>query len=70
MSALPYVGMMVMSTTGKLFDFLRRKNLTTLTNLRKGFNTVAFLVPAASMFSLRFLSADDSAGAISTINYP
>jgi ACS family sodium-dependent inorganic phosphate cotransporter-like MFS transporter 5 len=64
MSALPYIGMMFMSSTGKLFDILRKMNLVSLTNLRKIFNTVAFVIPAVSMFSLRLLNKDDSLGAI------
>lgn len=64
MSSLPYVGMMCMSFAGKLFDFLKMKDIMSLTNLRKLFNSVAFFVPAFCTFSLHFLGPEDKIGAI------
>merc|ERR1719266_821465 len=38
-SALPFIGMFIMSFSARIFDYLRTKNLMTLTNLRKSFNS-------------------------------
>ena len=56
--------MLVFSSSGKLFDFLRTKKVVSLTNLRKIFNSVGFLVAAGSTFGLRLLQPDDYLGAI------
>ena len=64
LSSLPYMGMLIFSFSGKLFDFLRVKNFVSLTNLRKIFNSVGFLVAAISTLSLRLLEPDDYLGAI------
>ena len=64
MSSLPYVGMMLMSFAGKLFDFLKMKQVLSLTNLRKVFNSVAFFVPALATLGLHALGPEDKIGAI------
>ena len=56
--------MLIFSFSGKLFDFLRTKKFVSLTNLRKTFNSIGFLVAAESTFGLRFLQADDHLSAI------
>lgn len=65
MSSLPYIGMMIASFTGKLFDFLRMKNLTSLTVLRKIFNSFGFFVPAICTFCLHL--TENWIGAISLL---
>ena len=39
-SSLPYIGMLLFATSGKLFDLLRGYQWTSLTNLRKIFNSI------------------------------
>ena len=36
---MPNIGMLVMVTSGKLFDFIKHRNVMSFTNLRKLFNT-------------------------------
>ena len=38
-SSLPYIGMLAMVPSGRLFDYLKGKNYVSFTNLRKIFNT-------------------------------
>lgn len=64
LSSLPYIGMIIASFTGKLFDHFRFLNLTSLTILRKIFNSFGFFVPAICTFCLHFVAADDFIGAI------
>ena len=47
--------MLLLSTTGPLFDLLRSRSGLTLTTLRKLFNSVAFFVPALAFIVVRFL---------------
>jgi len=58
-SSLPYIGMFLMTVTGKLFDFLKVKNVLSFTNLRKVFNTIGFVVPAICMLLLSALQPTD-----------
>ena len=67
MSSLPYIGMMIVSFSGKLFDILRQKALMPLTYLRKIFNCLGFFVPGICIFCLHFLHEEDSIGAISLL---
>jgi len=40
-SSLPYMAMLAVHfTVGSIFDFIRKKEVFTLTNLRKIFNTI------------------------------
>lgn len=55
LSGLPYLGMMLLSVTGKLFDVLLDSGRFRLISLRKLFNTVGFLFPAACNFCLPLL---------------
>ena len=52
LSSLPSLGMLALTATGRLFDLLRSKRLTSITNLRKVFNTAGFLVPACCFLGL------------------
>ena len=37
--SMPNIGMLVMVTSGRLFDFIKHRNVMSFTNLRKLFNT-------------------------------
>jgi len=64
-AAVPFIGMLIFNaTTGKLFDYLRGRNLTSVTNLRKIFCAIGYFGPAMCMFSLYFLSPNDILGHI------
>merc|ERR1719510_185678 len=65
-SALPFIGMFIMSlSSGKVFDYLRIRNIMTLTNLRKTFNSIGFFGAALATFSLHFVT--DRIGAIALL---
>jgi len=46
LSMLPSFGMLILSTTGRLFDYLRSKHIFGVSSLRKMFNSIAFFAPA------------------------
>ena len=55
LSMLPSLGMLLFTITGKLFDLLRSRAVCSVTNLRKCFNTLGFLAPAACFLCLGLL---------------
>ena len=52
LSMLPSLGMLVFTITGKLFDLLRSRAVCSVTSLRKWFNTLGFIAPAACFLCL------------------
>ena len=55
LSMLPSLGMLLFTVTGKLFDLLRSRAVCSVTNLRKWFNTLGFIAPAACFLCLGLL---------------
>ena len=55
LSMLPSLGMLIFTITGKLFDLLRSRAVCSVTSLRKWFNTIGFVAPAACFLGLGFL---------------
>ena len=56
LSMLPSLGMLLFTITGKLFDLLRSRAVCSVTSLRKWFNTLGFIAPAACFLCLLPLS--------------
>ena len=52
---LPSLGMLLLSTTGRLFDYIRSKHVCSVSHLRKMFNGIAFFAPAVCFSILSFL---------------
>ena len=52
LSMLPSLGMLLFTITGKLFDLLRSRAVCSVTSLRKWFNTLGFIAPAACFLCL------------------
>jgi len=51
LSSMPYAAALTFHLlSGRVFDWCRRKHFTSLTSLRKIFNTIGFVLPALSMF--------------------
>ena len=55
LSMLPSLGMLIFTITGKLFDLLRSRAVCSVTSLRKWFNTIGFVAPAACFLGLGLL---------------
>ena len=55
LSMLPQLGMLLLSMAGKVFDYLRSKDLCTVNNLRKIFNSIGFFCPALTFIGVQFL---------------
>lgn len=64
LSCLPYAGMFLMTFTAGIFDHVRRKELVSLTVLRKIFNTAGMVIPAICMIGLNWITADNIIGCI------
>lgn len=60
--------MLLLSTTGPLFDLLRSRSGLTLITLRKLFNSVAFFVPALAFMVVRFLPCHAKASQTIVLN--
>ena len=55
LSMLPHLGMVCLIPSGKLFDYLRTRQVLSLTNLRKLFNSVGFFVPGLCFIFLQLV---------------
>ena len=56
---LPSLGMLLLSTTGRLFDYIRSKHVCSVSHLRKMFNGIAFFAPAVCFSILSFLPCQE-----------
>ena len=54
-SMLPSLGFLLLFPSAPFFDYLRSKNICSLTNLRKTFNSIGFFIPGACYLSIGFL---------------
>lgn len=59
LSMLPSFGMLLLSTTGRLFDYIRSRNVCSVSHLRKVFNGIAFFAPAICFSILSFLPCQE-----------
>eukprot|EP00092_Neocalanus_flemingeri_P024646 GFUD01026731.1.p1 GENE.GFUD01026731.1~~GFUD01026731.1.p1 ORF type:complete len:504 (+),score=120.85 GFUD01026731.1:68-1579(+) len=59
LSMLPSLGMLILSTTGRLFDYLRSKQFCSVSSLRKLFNSIAFFAPAVCFSILSILPCQE-----------
>lgn len=55
LSMLPQLGMLLLSLAGKIFDYLRSKNLCSVNTLRKIFNSIGFFCPALTFICVQLL---------------
>ncbi|KAK3096146.1 hypothetical protein FSP39_023717 [Pinctada imbricata] len=65
LSALPYVGLSVMTNaSGHMADYLRRRRLLTTNQVRKVFNTVGSILPAIFVIGTGYLGCEKSVYAV------
>merc|ERR1719239_1217936 len=64
---LPSLGMLILSITGKLFDLIRTNCDISVTNLRKMFNSIAFLLPALTFIGLAILPCTEKVGHVALL---
>lgn len=65
LSALPFVGMMSFHFfAAALFDWLRKKEMCSVTVLRKFFNTLGMFASAFSMLALGFINCNNVIGSV------
>jgi len=67
LSMLPSLGMLILSITGKLFDLIRTNCDISVTNLRKIFNSIAFLLPALTFVGLAILPCTEKVGHVALL---
>ena len=65
---LPTLGMLLLSSAGKLFDCLRSTRKLSVTSLRKLFNSVGFFAPALAFLCVQLLPCQQRAGHVLLIS--